>query len=432
MLISFTAENFRSICDPVTLSMEATGLTGHEENNIIETDKNNRNLLKSAVIYGANASGKSNIIKAFSFMRFLVLTSAKESGGIDKIKTEPFLLDSESGNKPLFFEAVFIYNDVKYRYGFEVTSDKIYSEWLFHKPGLREIKLFTREEDKLDISNSFNEGKTWKELVEKSSLKLRENALFVSLLTQIFGESPNFISRNILNWFNGIGIIDGVNDLHLMPFSIFAYHEKRFGDRMLELIKAADFNIENVETELKETSAEEDKAKAKNFNLAVKSIHRKYTGNNNDKIMFDFMTAESEGTKKFFGLTGPLLDILDNGKLLVIDEFDARMHPLLTRKIIELFNSPANTNNAQLICVTHNTNMLDKDLIRRDQIWFTEKNHEEKTRLYSLAEFKKNGKGVRASASIEKNYIQGRYGAIPYLGDFENLWNDEGTDNGKK
>ncbi len=425
MLISFTVENYRSICSPVTLSMEATGLTGHENTNLLKSDKNNKPLLKSAVVYGANASGKSNIIKALSFMRFLVLTSAKESGGVDKIKVDPFLLDSSSSDKPLFFEILFIYNRVKYRYGFEVSTDRINSEWLFLRPDQRETKLFTRENDKLDISNKFTEGKTWQELVGKSGLKLRENALFVSLLGQIFGDSPNVISRHVISWFNSIGIIDGVNDQHLIPFSILAFHEKKFGDRMLKLLKSADLSIDNIETEVKETTDNLDNNKVKNFNVALKSLHRKYSSKENTEVFFDFMSAESEGTKKFFGLTGPLLDIIDNGKLLVIDELDARMHPLLTRKIVELFHTEANKHNAQLICVTHNTNILDKKLLRRDQIWFTEKDQEEKTQLYSLAEFKKNGKGIRASASLEKNYIQGRYGAVPYLGEFENLWETE-------
>jgi len=428
MLISFTVENYRSICEPITLSMEATGLTGHENTNIIKTDKNNKPLLKSSVVYGANASGKSNIIKALSFMRFLVLTSAKESGGVDKIKVDPFMLDSSSADKPLFFEILFIYNGVKYRYGFEVTKDRIHTEWLFHKLDKRETKLFTRENDKLDISSKFTEGKTWQELVEKSGLKLRENALFISLLGQIFGNSPNVISRHIISWFDSVGIIDGVNDKHLIPFSLLAYHEKKYGDRMLKLLKAADLSIANIETEVKETTDDSEKSNSKNFDVAIRSLHKKYNSKDSAEVVFDFMSAESEGTKKFFGLSGPLLDIIDNGKLLIIDELDARIHPLLTRKIVKLFHSDANKHGAQLICVTHNTNILDKELLRRDQIWFTEKNHEEKTQLYSLAEFKKNGKGIRASASLEKNYIQGRYGAIPFLGDFENLWKTENSD----
>lgn len=384
-----------------------------DDNNAFSVD-DDLTLLKSAAIYGANASGKSNLAKALNFMKWFMINSSKETQSTEEINVERFRLSAETENKPSFFEIVFLLQGQKYRYGFEATPNEVVSEWLFYVPKLRETKLFEREYNKITTS------KTYK--AEGIPQKTRHNALFLSVSAQ-FNVT---IAEKILHWLTqNLKIISGLDDRGYFAYTVQCILENESKEDILKLIRNLDLGITNISVEqidvaidnlpneipdeLKKLIVKSTGAKF----TSVNTIHEKFDsdGNHISVERFDLEEQESEGTKKVFALAGPLVDILNNGKVMVLDELDARLHPLISLAIVKLFNSSeTNPNNAQLIFMTHDTNLLTNKLFRRDQIWFTEKNRYGATDLYSLAEYK-----VRNDASFESDYIKGRYGAIPYI-----------------
>jgi hypothetical protein len=432
MLIEFTIGNFRSFKDPVTLNMVAAKLSARDpkvnKNNTIRVD-DNLTLLTSAAVYGANASGKSNLVAAIKFMKRFVLGSSRETQVAEEINVQNFQLSTETADKPSFFEVVFLIDGVKYRYGFEANRKYIVTEWLFHAPKIREARLFTRDEKGIDCSRTFKEGRGLEE-------KTRPNALFLSVASQFNGPK----STRILFWFKSIGTISGLNDMGYRGFTVRKFKEGDFQKEIVSLVKSLDLGIIDIKVdkssevktpdkpiftisveapqELSETIQRKlEKAFGTGSSIqpmAIQTLHTKFdkSGIPVSLESFDFGRQESDGTQKLFYLTGPLIDTLANGKMLWIDEMEARMHPLITRAIIGLFNSlETNPKRAQLIFTTHDTNLLSNKLFRRDQIWFIEKDHQGCSHLYSLAELK-----VRNDASFENDYIQGRYGAIPFIG----------------
>lgn len=434
MIIEFSVGNYRSFKDIKTLSMVAAKIKSKNKeldtNNVFPlTDK--VDLLKSAVIYGANASGKSNFIKALKFMDSFVSGSTTDYQSGDPIPVDKYRLSTETDNKPSHFEIVFFHDQTKYRYGFEVDSRKIHSEWLYYTPNVRESKLFVRSEDEIFRTSVFKEGKG---LYKKT----RENALFISVVAQFNGK----ISIGILEWFQNLGFVSGITDNEHKVFTMGAIQSGLIKNETLSFIKEMDLGIMDLNVVKKKSSAleikrvdelvkdapEDDREDIKEYLLRSKNLNvnifRKRFGDNNlfvDEIIFDIEDDESEGTKKLFYFLGPVFYSLKFGFPLIVDELDARFHPLITRSIINLFNSnKTNPNNAQLIFATHDTNLLNKLYFRRDQIWFTEKDKYGATDLYSLAEIK-----VRNDASFEKDYILGRYGAIPFIGDVSHVLHSE-------
>ncbi|MEC4819156.1 MAG: ATP-binding protein [Scytonema sp. PMC 1069.18] len=423
MLIEFSVGNYRSFKEQVTFSMVAANLVAKEkkldENNVFEVNDDLK-LLKSAAIYGANASGKSNLIKALNFMKWFMINSSKETQSTEKIDIDRFKLSTETETKPSFFEIVFLMNGKQYRYGFEATRDQVVSEWLFYVPKSRETKLFERELDKINVS------KTYK--ADGIQQKTRHNALFLSVSAQFNVK----IAEKILYWLTKkVNIVSGLDDRGYQGYTVSCLMNNKNQGEILQLLKRLDLGFGDVKVEEIELTVDSlpkilpDEIKKlilKNGGEKVASIqtmHQKFDeeGKSVSVELFDLDNQESEGTQKVFALAGPLVDTLKNGKILIIDEFDARIHPLISRAILELFNSnETNPNNAQLIFITHDTNLLSNKLFRRDQIWFVEKNRYGATDLYSLAEYK-----VRNDASFESDYIKGRYGAIPYLGNLNHL-----------
>lgn len=320
----------------------------------------------------------------------------------------------------------------RYRYGFEVTSERVVAEWLWHVPTIREARLFERREGKFEVTQAFREGK---ELPDKT----RDNALFLSVVAQFNGA----ISQKILMWFRNLGVISGLNDTGLRVYTMLMLDEEKSRDAILHLVKKLDTGIDDIRmSKLPLTDSivpdvshmpEQMQDVFRSFFAGLSKLsptrettkfdiltaHRKFDaqGESTAVEFFDMDTSESEGTKKVFAMAGPLVNTLNKGEVLIVDELDARLHPLITRTIISLFNSSAtNPRNAQLIFATHDTNVLSKDVLRRDQIWFAEKDRFGATHLYSLAEYK-----VRNDASFASDYIRGRYGAIPFIGDLSNL-----------
>ncbi|MBP6919504.1 MAG: ATP-binding protein [Candidatus Omnitrophica bacterium] len=407
MIIEFSVGNFLSFKDIVTFSMVASAKKEHADTNLFIAN-NKLRLLKSAVIYGANASGKSNLIRAMRFMKKFVLTSTQDKG---RINVTNFKLSAETDDKPSLFEVVFIHKETRYRYGFQVDREKVVREWLFSVPIRKETQLFVREGDNFQIGTHFKEGKGKEKIT-------RPNALFLSVVAQWNGE----ISKEILNWFGkNLHIISTLIDVRLVPFTLERIKDEEFRKNVLRFLKEADLGIEDInleETQLKyEDMSEKEKAKfgpeGQVFNVSIQTLHSKFDNENKpiSSVKFDLGIEESEGTKKFFALSGPFLDTLKNGSIIVVDELDAKLHPILIKFLITLFNSLENNpKNAQLVFASHNTNLFNRSIFRRDQIWLTEKNKYGATDLYSLAEYK-----VRNDASFEKDYIAGKYGAIPFI-----------------
>jgi uncharacterized protein len=426
MFIEFSVANYRSFRDQVTFSMVASAISSKnsdlDTNNVFAVTEK-LNLLTSAAIYGANASGKSNLISAISFMRRFVMfaqRSTEATGGID---VEPFLLSTETANAPSLFEVTFALQDNRYRYGFEVTNERVEAEWLYvvaNKPYAKESLLFEREGDQTKLGEKFSEGR---DIIEKT----RPNALFLSVVAQFNG----VIAQKVISWFRNCNIISGLSDTALLSFTMRQLSNDTSSEPIKALMRRLDLGFEDLDVDIQSSIPEPDLPVLAGNNrivdrpiVIVQTQHKVYDdeGHPVHVQQFDMRRNESEGTRKLFALSGRLLDTLQNGKVLLIDEMDARLHPLLTKEIVKFFNDPAaNPRHAQLIFVTHDTNLLDNTLLRRDQIWFVEKDDKGGSQLYSLVEFKIDNRGVRNDASFEKDYIQGRYGAIPFLGDLRQL-----------
>lgn len=423
MLIGFSVGNYKSFKETVTLSMVASSITEEEKeldaNNVFEIN-HKLNLLKSAAIYGANASGKSNLIAAINFMKWFVLNSSKETQVSEAIDIEAFRLSTETEKEPSFFEIVFLLEEKTFRYGFEVNAREVVSEWLFKADDSEEKMLFERDLDNF-ILDDFLEG-------QGISDKTRSNALFLSVVAQFNGK----LSGKILLWFSkNLQLISGLQDRQYRKETLESLENDRHRHDIIEFIKKLDLGIADIEIINQPVfvvannntpvynSSYGSLYPISAMKPAVKTVHRKYDadGKQTSLELFDIEKHESEGTNKLFALAGILLDTLRTGKILLIDELDARLHPLITRELICLFNSnETNLHNAQLIFTTHDTNLLSSKAFRRDQIWFTEKDNKGATDLYSLVEYK-----VGKDASFERDYIVGKYGAIPFIGNFKEL-----------
>jgi AAA15 family ATPase/GTPase len=429
MFEEFSFGNFWSFKEMQTLNMTAARIKSN--NPVLDTDniipvREGLNLLKSKAIYGANAGGKSNVIKALVAFIRIIRNSVKEDTILKLI--DSFQLSTETIDQPTFFQLVFRIDNIRYRYGFEADKETIKSEWLFSTPQKREQPLFIRENDKvIEINQThFEEGNKFITLLEDDNEGeiFRSNSLFLSSLASFgFGK----LSKKITKFISSISVIVslGYPDMYRVAGeSLDDAVKKNF---ILDWLKNADVGIEdlkaveitnedlsdNIEDRVKEDSK---KGKVIISSRALYNEALKPEGEAN----FSFSMQESQGTKKMFELSPFIHRSLKEGTPLVIDEFDTRFHPLLTKKIVELYNSSKNKT-AQLIFTTHDTHLLSSELLRRDQIDFVEKDKYGASHLYTLVEIK----GVRNTASFEKDYIQGKYGAIPFLGNFSNLINLE-------
>ncbi|RZK42629.1 MAG: ATP-binding protein [Pedobacter sp.] len=416
MLIEFSVGNFRSIKEVQTISMVAGAIVSKskqvDESNIIQaTDK--WRLLKSKAIYGANASGKSNIIRGMLALIAIVNDSVKNERILREF-IEEFKLSSDCDNKPSFFQIMLLIDGVFYRYGFEASDEEITSEWLFGTPGKKEVQFFLRERSEIYINDKqFSEGSKLRGLVRKDSL-------FLTVVKSLNGE----VSKKITDFINSIAVISGLFVQEVYHNALSYLKEETDRRRIVEMLKIADTGIQDIRKIDIPDPHESDgghstDTKGKNDGSIVATAHQRIDEKTQERTLvgFDFMKNESEGSKKMFEISPVILYALEAGAPVFIDEFDARFHPLLTKKLVELFNSDVNKN-SQFIFATHDTNLLDSNLLRRDQICFVEKDKGGASHFYSLAEFK----GVRNDASYEKDYIRGKYGAIPYLGDFNSLF----------
>jgi AAA15 family ATPase/GTPase len=432
VLLEFSVNNFKSIKDTAKLSMIAT-TKDNDKTNFFETS--NYKILTSVAIYGANASGKSNLIKAFSYFSSIVLNQFKVTQSTDVLNHTPFKLSNDTENSSGWFEIVFFIENIKYRYGFEIDNNKVYSEWLYEAKTKKESKLFYRDIENEDYVNKnkfkegvflFNDG--------AKSINIADHLLF---LWECDRQKHKPIVQNILNYFQkNLNTLDGTKHNSYKAYTEDTLSENtKLKDEVEILMKKADIGIDSInikkkeiEMQLHELPFEVQKdipeSILKEANKAVVGTtqtlveHSKFDSDKN-KIgseWFDLVSDESTGTEKFFSILAPILDTLNNGKILIIDELDSSLHPLLAQEIIKMFhNKKINTNKAQLIFATHDTNILKNNIFRRDQIWFAEKDKYGATDIYSLAQFK----GIDKKVDFEKQYIMGKYGAIPYIGSFE-------------
>jgi AAA15 family ATPase/GTPase len=357
-----------------------------------------------------------------NFMPWFVKNTSKGLQVEDKIPIRPFKFDAATENAPSHFQICFFHNELRYRYGFEVDKEAVKKEWLFRaeKEKEKESPLFLREGDGIEVTDDYAEGRG----LEKNT---RDNALFLSVVAQLNGKEAG----SILRWFWGFRVLLGLNDMRYERYTASLLQDKNNRDLLLEFIRRADVGIENlIATEVAPKEGNQKKSPEgipqelqQQKEIQIKTIHPKFRQGVRDGVATIDFSEESEGTKKLFRIAGPFLDCLKNGYIVGVDELDAKLHPLLTKAAVRLFNSTkSNPKNAQLIFASHDTNLLQSANMRRDQIWFVEKTEAGATDLYSLAEIKlAEGTKVRNDAAFEKNYIRGRYGAIPFLGDLETL-----------
>lgn len=411
MLIRFSFKNFKSFKDENLLDMEATSLKEHEYN-IAETD--NINLLKVAAIYGANASGKTNVLQAFDYMkkRILVSDDSKKSSPIDEENMYSFMIN----NEPISLEVeILAKNDKIYKYGFEVLKDSIISEWLYYKRVNKFYKIFERTKEKVEVDKKYDN--------KIGGYILDANTLFLNLITKLKNNNSDY--KNVYDWFVNANYLDLGNprfeDFINNRISLKILSDEKYKMELLRFIKTFDSGIEGIKT----TPDSIEAIKNNNGVIDIEVIHKGENG-----VIKGFpLYLESNGTRKMFHLFDFFMDALKDGMVLFIDELDAKLHPLLTRYIINLFhNSEINIGNGQLIYSTHDTVNLNKDTFRRDEIWFTEKNRDGVSEIYALSDYileddeegkNKTSKKVRNDATYNKDYLTGRYGAIPVLEEFE-------------
>jgi len=451
MLIEFSVENFLSFRERATLSMVAAKDDSLPENVIQLPNESDVNLLKSAAIYGANASGKSNLIDAIRFMSGFVRSSSEYNGNLPA-RIIPFKLDAAMVSKPSTFEIVFFWKGERYVYGFSMDANCVYHEWLFNYEKRKGRMLFERVQKSKESKPQFKFSIHWKGEKKRLAKRVRPQALFLSVAAQFnneiadnimswFHEGPTFISWNPakeIDFFETCRIIQkedqkkkaAVAFLNQADFGVTDFFIERVSGRSSsdDARLPGEYNV--IAKDIKEATKSLNKALNKLLKVSRKhreaweaslskviTIHR---GRNNSNhiitIPFEF-TEESDGTQKVFSLSGIWLDALKNGATVVADELDVRLHPLLTKWLIQTFhNEKINRNGAQLIFTTHDASLLDKALLRRDQVWFTEKNIDGASSLYSLWDFKEGR--PRKEENMQKGYLAGRYGAIPILEDW--------------
>ncbi len=426
MLIEFSVKNYRSFKEKQTFSMKASpydkDTTDKENPRPRQIDK--LNLLPAAAIYGANSSGKSNLLNAMGTMRDIIMSSVRINA-TDPLPTNTFALDEAFLEEPTEFEAVFLLSNKTYRYGFIYTKKEIEKEWLFEKSRIKEQELFTREGSSFSIQKRFKEGEGKENLTTA-------NRLFLSLVAQLNGD----ISKQVINWFQHFNNISGTFNNNFRDYSIkllLNNDEKTKASK--GFLKQMDLGFSELKPEehpiddnffpagLPQIIKEDFLKRHPNEMVrSLKSAHTFQHKNGNTSLrLFDSEEMESEGTLKILDLSGPIVDTLINGYTLVVDELDAKLHPFLTKKLIDIFNSrKGNPNNAQLIFATHDTNLLNNEILRRDQIWFAEKDRtHESTILKRLSEIEMTDDGefrkVRRDRIFEKDYFDKKYGALPEI-----------------
>jgi len=408
MVLEIRISNFYSIKDEITLDLRAANIKSQKSKSLNDNifKINNTEVLKTVAIYGANASGKSNIIKAIRFCNAMIFKSHLFNENISYPFTA-FKFNSYQ-NKPSSYFIRFISKGIEYEYSFSIKKSEILTESLYYYPQGRIKKIFTRDE---------RLGKTKKEKysfgsVIRRPMDVAENTSNKTLYISRASQMDRDIAKELFNYFNDTFILRYQNRPVELLFN-------EYKEVLLQALKIADSDI--VDIKIKK---EKRQGKEISFDLTTNQTSIQDTINDtlkittyhksSPKIAFDFETEESEGTKKLFAVMLTIIDIVKNNKILLIDEIGESLHTSIVEYIISLFNS---SSKAQLIFTTHNTKLLNLNKLRKDQIYFANKNEQAATDLYSLYDYN----DFRDTMDAEKAYLQGRFDAIPFIDDIENL-----------
>lgn len=407
MVLEIRISNFFSIKDEIVLDFRAANIKSANakalQDNIFEENKTN--VLKTIAIYGANASGKSNIIKAIRFSHAMVFESHLHNENT-VYNFQPFKFNGYE-NKPSNYFIRFMNNGLEYEYTFSLTRQKILTESLYYYPKGRITKIFTRDER---LGKTKKEKYSFGDLI-KRPMDVAENTSVKTLYISRASQMDREIGKEIFNYFHSQFILDYVG----FGASAIETLSNQNRQQLVEAIKIADSDIVDVNIKVLKKSGKHYKADSKTMTLTVEDVVQDYLQIKtyhkfSPSIAFDFLTEESQGTIKLFFIMLTILDVVKKNKVLLIDEIEDSLHP----KIIEyLFNIFRTGEKAQLLCTTHNTRFLDLKSVRKDQIYFANKKSNGSTDLYSLYDYS----DFRDTMDLEKAYLQGRFDAIPFVND---------------
>ena len=423
MLIEFKFGNYRSFRDEAVLSMEAMGL-GRLKNSLISYAS--LKLIPSAAIYGKNGGGKSNIIRAFWLAVQFIKNAQRTQHENAQIPVKPFLLNDYSKDEPTFFEFTYVLDDVKYIYGFSATKEKIYSEYLYHAPKGQKATVFTRTEQEF----SFTEDKNKRKMISEA---VAPNQLFFSVACTMNDTD----CMRAMKWFREYVFFS--RDYTDIPKQLLEYsNDKNMLSAISEYAQAADLGIEKMEFEFKDKEVNEpatSKDIPEGLRSALISFMQSLKENSNvseiglqksevkaisyhngvkmdgNKTLFTLeLSDESDGTRKLMSIAPAIESVLNKGGIVLADELEKELHPMLVNYIVAKFQSKnTNPNGAQLIFTTHNTELLNMDILRKDQLYFVDKNRKDGTsELYGISDF-----STKTADNIRKGYLAGKYGATP-------------------
>ena len=414
MLIEFEVRNFLSIRDTARLSMvKGQGSELAETNTFTSGVASPEALLRSAAVFGPNGSGKTNLVDALHTMQEIILHSAKDVQQDEPLLITPFLLDKSSRSKPSEFEVTFIRDGIRYQYGFAATAERVTEEWLLAFPKGRPQRWIDRKYDKKIQSDVWGamaklEGsKSEKALWERTT---RGNALFLSTAIQL----NNKQLRPVYEWFSQTLAVIGPGGRLPTACSEFFCEQSESRKAVLSFLRTADIDVDDIVVE-KEEEKDEDvslkaskrKRKLKWFRMNMYFLYRLQDGS----MQSLEWGSESDGTRELFAYAASVIETLRNGSVLVVDELHNHLHPQLVRFLVELFHSlEVDTQNPQLVFTTHDTSVLDQQLLRRDQVWFCERK-ERSTQLLRLTDYSPR----KGEENFRRRYLSGRYGALPYV-----------------
>jgi uncharacterized protein len=454
MLLSFSVSNFRSFKTEQTLDLIASKRLGKNEDSphCCQVPGSDEHVLRIASLYGANGAGKSNLVRAISLVQKMILTGSSPQ---QALPYNPFLLSVKSNKEPTYFELRFIEEGEVFRYGISFDEERIQEEWLDVYDNKKENCLFNRicdkdELTKVNLGKAINYDHASNKLKALAEVGARPNQLFFSEIINLDDpEAQGPRIRSVIRWVKKtlnliepdktfVSIIESIaRNEAFAKFASMYLREANTGISHLEIHtedipeseKGTSF-LKYIYNKIIEstTSASNLLAQdreiilsemAKNLDFKIRKIMASHESNESQRTELP-LNEESDGSKRLLQLLPALYRLSDQGGVFVIDELERSMHPMLARKFVEYFLKAARNRHSQLIFTTHESTLLDLDLMRRDGIWFAEKNDEGETHLYSLADFK-----VRNDLRIEKGYLQGRFGAVPFLGGIDRLMEQE-------
>ncbi len=400
MLVEFRVSNYRSIKEEVCLSLVAGRDREHRDTHLVtpelQEERQYDPLVRSAVLYGANAAGKSNLLSGLSTMRSIVTRSHQTNNALDRIV--PFKLDPDSVRQESTFEVICIVQGVPYQYGFAASSEKIYREWLYAWPHGRTQCWLERNEQDWVLGDKLQGDKgVWKRAT-------RDETLFLTTAVALNSEQL----RSLFDWFDTTLDVFRPDSL-MIPNTYIRQADNK--ETILDFLRAADLAITDIRNKEDFTSAP-GWVSVTDVLLRHDAVLLRHDTPGTGYSAELRLSEESSGTQKIFYMAGVWIPALTTGQVIVIDEMDTSLHPVLVQHLVALFHDPdRNSSGAQLVFSTHNSSLLDQDTFRRDQIWFCERNQRQETQLYALAEFRSR-KGLE---DLERSYLAGRYGAVPYI-----------------